>query len=185
MLIFITHLCSKEGQNLFFFSLFFMKNNRKQMFLVSLLLSGTHCQWPNLGLWHGLRTSAQDCGEKSRRPKGNGRNKPEQGHSWLSEPQGLLLRKRGRQRAEAQKEPEPNVTVSKAQSQSTRQEPKKRSTLSKNVQRQHSASALVTSLGAMALPYPQCGQLLWKAASIAGLGGAINLGVRASCLHFY
>ena len=34
------------------------------MFLVSLLLSRTHCQWPNLGLWHGLRTSAQDCGEK-------------------------------------------------------------------------------------------------------------------------
>ena len=34
------------------------------MFLVSLLLPRTHCQWPNLGLWHGLRTSAQDCGEK-------------------------------------------------------------------------------------------------------------------------
>ena len=34
------------------------------MFLASLLLPRTHCQWPNLGLWHGLRTSAQDCGEK-------------------------------------------------------------------------------------------------------------------------
>lgn len=90
-----------------------------------------------------------------------------------------------RQRAAAQKAPEPKVTVSKAQSQSTRQEPKKQSTLGRNVRCQHSASALVTALSAVALPYPRCGQLLWKAATAAGLGGAINLGVRVSCLHFY
>ncbi|CAI9178491.1 unnamed protein product [Rangifer tarandus platyrhynchus] len=74
------------------------------------------------------------------------------------------------QRAGAQKGPEPKVTVSKAQSQSTRQDPKKRSTLSKNVQCQHSASALVTSPGAMALPYPSVGSSFGKQPLQLGLG---------------
>lgn len=77
-----------------------------------------------------------------------------------------------RQRAAAQKEPEPKVTVSKAQSQSTRQEPKKQST-GRNVQCQHSASAL-HRLSAMALPYPDVGSL-GKQPLQLGLGGAINL----------
>lgn len=87
--------------------------------------------------------------------------------------------------AEAQKEPEPKVTVSRAQSQSLRQEPKRQSTLSKNVQCQHSESVSVTSLGTTAKLYPRPEQLFGKQPLWLGLRDVINPGVRVSCLNFY
>lgn len=76
----------------------------------------------------------------------------------------LLLRQGGSQEAKTGKEPEPKVTASKAQGQCPRQEPEEPLTRSKNVQSQHSETALRT-----VFPHPGMGQLLWKALTTSGL----------------
>lgn len=89
-----------------------------------------------------------------------------------SEMEILLLRQDGSQETETGKEMEPKVTVSKAQGQCPRQELEEQLTRCKNVQSQHSETALMTDF-----PHPGWGNTFGKHPPHLGFGSAINVGV--------